>query len=296
MPEINQTQSGRAWEYALASELARLNEFAIERDQAFSNAREAFDSHDAEAQRSMQRAAEAAVAFLYEHDRRLGDAAGLHLQADRAGQHGDVRDIVLIDQKRRAIGISAKHRHRALKHSRLSGTIDFGSDWYGVPCSKLYWNRVLPTFDDLARRQGEQWRDLSNKVDGYYRPILDAFMSEIECQADPVRLVRYVIGRFDFYKAIKSNGEIIVQSFNLSGALRWGEQLPMPGRIIEFRRIEDRDAYAELTLDRGWAISFRLHNAERRIVPSLKFDIQLIGTPQEMGNYRAPYGEGKSLV
>ena len=32
-------------------------------------------------------------------------------------------------------------------------------------------------------------------------------------------------------------------------------------------------------LNNGWQLSFRIHNAEKEIKPSLKFDIQFIGTP-----------------
>ncbi len=291
MPDTpSQTASGKAWEYALASDLAQLNEFAIPRgDKALIRAREAFERHDPEGQSAMERAAEAVVEFLYKHDHRLGDIVMLRLQADSAGQRGDVRDIVLTDQRQREIGISAKQRHKALKHSRLSNKIDFGRKWYGVPCSETYWNRVSPIFADLGQRKDRRWSDLTNKVDGYYVPVLEAFMSEIQGNAIPAKLVRYVIGHFDFYKAIKSNGKMEIESFNMSGDLHWGARLPMPDRIIEFHRVEDRVAYAEITLDRGWQISFRLHNAESRITPSLKFDIQLVGTPQEMGRYSAPY-------
>ena len=39
-----------------------------------------------------------------------------------------------------------------------------------------------------------------------------------------------------------------------------------------------------LVLDKGWTISFRIHNASSRIEPSLKFDIQLVGIPSAVAN------------
>ncbi len=298
MPKPNQTQSGRAWEYALASELARLNELDIDRNKLLTQARGAFELHDSREQEAMILAAEAAVGFLHEHDHRIGDIAALRLQSDRAGQRGDVRDIVLTDQSWQEIGISAKQRHNAVKHPRLSDTIDFGSKWYGIPCSQLYWNQVRPVFADLQRRnaRGERWRDVTDKVGRYYTPILEAFMAEIKRNAVPAKLFQYMIGRFDFYKAIRWNDKVDIVSFNLSGTLQWGRRLPIPSDSIQFCRDEDKDACAVLTLDRGWAMSFRLHNAESKITSSLKFDVTLSGIPAGISCYEVPYGASESLL
>lgn len=43
-------------------------------------------------------------------------------------------------------------------------------------------------------------------------------------------------------------------------------------------------------MDKGWAISFRIHNASSRIEPSLKFDIQLVGIPLEIINIEEYWG------
>ena len=32
-------------------------------------------------------------------------------------------------------------------------------------------------------------------------------------------------------------------------------------------------------MDGGWQFSFRIHNAETYVVPTLKFDIQIVGMP-----------------
>ena len=42
-------------------------------------------------------------------------------------------------------------------------------------------------------------------------------------------------------------------------------------------------------LDTGWIITFRLHNASSRVEPSLKFDVQLRGNPQELSTHHLPY-------
>ena len=237
----------------------------------------------------MEHAAVAAIEFLHKNDRRVGDVAALRIQGDGKGQLGDVRDIVLVDQGRQEIGISAKHHHMALKHSRLSDKIDFGSKWYGVDCSNEYWRRVNPVFERLRESPYAEWSNLPDKVVQYYHPILDAFIDEVRQHARPAELLRYVVGRYDFYKTVKRNGEIKLQSFNANGTLDWGDRLPMPTRVIEFMRVEHRLGVAELIMDQGWQVSFRIHNASSKIEPSLKFDIQLVGQPQAMASYSAPY-------
>ena len=48
------------------------------------------------------------------------------------------------------IGISVKHNHSALKHSRIYPHIDCGSEWMGVPCSPKYFENINKVFDKLA--------------------------------------------------------------------------------------------------------------------------------------------------
>ena len=43
-----------------------------------------------------------------------------------------------------------------------------------------------------------------------------------------------------------------------------------------------RETILLVTLDEGWQISFRIHNASSRIEPSLKFDINLVSAPHSL--------------
>ena len=285
----SQAESGKAWEYGLARRLAQINGVPILSNNTQLKAHKAYHQYGEHAQKEFARAADAAANFLEAHDDRFGELAQLEIQSDQRGKAGDVRDILAITTNGAVIGISAKHRHRALKHSRLSDSIDFGLDWYGRACSATYWGRVEPVFDRLRHAKVGYWRELPDKHEGYYRPVLEAFVDEVTAHADPVRLLRYVVGHYDFYKVIKANGDVEIQSFNLSGDLQWGAKLPMPTRVVDFRRVPQRVGTAELTLDRGWQLSFRLHSANAEIEPSLKFDIQLVGSPEEMGNYTIAY-------
>lgn len=137
----------------------------------------------------------------------------LTLQTDKQGQKGDVRDVLCIrnDKQYWSIGLSCKHNHFALKHPRLSPTIDFGKDWLGHPCSEQYFADVNNVFDPLLPYINSKtlW-DKANvdKVNDVYKPLLIAFMNEFKriytrhTTDVPKSLVKYLIGENDFYKVI----------------------------------------------------------------------------------------------
>lgn len=228
------------------------------------------------------------------------DELELKIQSDDKGKEGDVRDVLII---RRGIeweiGLSVKHNHFAVKHSRLSKKLDFGEKWYGVACSQNYWNDIKPIFDYLEneKEQGVKWSDLPNKEDDVYVPLLNAFKGELERQNSlhgkeiPKLMVEYLLGEFDFYKVIGIDSKRItqIQSYNLRGTLnRQGNsrkrsiELPisaLPTRIVSLDYKPESKNTLELYLDGGWQFSFRIHNASTKVETSLKFDIQIIGMP-----------------
>lgn len=151
-------------------------------------------------------------------------------------------------------------------------------------------------------REGVLWSQVEGKAVRVYRPILEAFIREIKAQVAehkevPPRLVRYLLGRFDFYKVVAEDArrQTVVQAFNLGGLLNRSSPMVRPSRrvprvslptrlvSIDFRR--GSDTTVELFLDRGWQFSFRLHNARLRVEPSLKFDIQIVGHPSTIGSF-----------
>ncbi|MNS87314.1 HaeIII restriction endonuclease [compost metagenome] len=131
-----------------------------------------------------------------------------------------------------------------------------------------------------------------------YVPILDAFKNELlrldrENQGIIAqRLLEYLIGRQDFYKVIKGNKKVEIQAYNLHGTLNLPfqkikpkytiQKLKLPSRIIEFIYQDNSKTTLLLTLNEGWQISFRIHNASSRIEPSLKFDINLVSAPHSL--------------
>lgn len=290
MSKISQTASGKALEYGLAFQCANLLGASLAQGKPHDHAKKSYGRLPATERRNIDNAAKEAVMFLQAHDSRLSQSERVTIQSDMQGQEGDVRDVVLTT-KRGEVGISAKQRNASLKHSRLSDLIDFGQDWYGKPCSSEYWRAVKPIFANLRKREKnkEKWADLQGKHARYYLPLLRAFMDEISKHAVPEAMMRYVLGRHDFYKIIKQNGNVSIQSFNINGTLGWGKRVPMPQNIVVFGMKPESQTTAILVLDRGWQIAFRLHSAESRIVPSLKFDITVVGNPQELSVHQIPY-------
>ncbi len=232
------------------------------------------------------------------------------LQPDRAGAAGDVRDLVLLNPESGwEIGISAKHQHEALKHSRLSNQIDFGLKWFGLPCTPEYFADIAPTFEHLNEYKGRNiaWSQIKEKETSIYVPVLKAFQREL-LNLDRLNpgvvargLVSYLIGLFDFYKVVKLKNEIKIQVFNFNGSLNLPakklqpktklEKLKLPSRIVEidFRKRENETSNTTLDLicDNGWQLSFRLHSASTLVEPSLKFDINLEGRPNNLQTFSA---------
>ena len=106
------------------------------------------------------------------------------------------------------------------------------------------------------------------------------------------KLVEYLIGSKDFYKVIKSKNKVEIQAYNLHGTLNLSagkiksksniQKLKLPNRLIEVVYKNNSKTTLFVTLDEGWQISFRIHNASSKIESSLKFDIQLISTPKSL--------------
>ena len=80
------------------------------------------------------------------------------------------------------IGLSIKHNHEAVKHSRLSHKLDFGKEWFDDSCSDEYWKAVTPIFDMLKneKKNGTKWSEIDNKDEKVYVPLLQAFIDEVD--------------------------------------------------------------------------------------------------------------------
>jgi len=298
---------GRAYEYiclqTLFNEINDVRHAQIIENSSFYAAHRAWEAIDADSHNSLTISAKAAVATLFDMEPMIleddGDGLDLYIQPDTKGELGDVRDIII---SRRdvcwEIGLSIKHNHFAVKHSRLGRQLDFGDRWFGIPCSDQYWNDIAPIFNYLVneKKSGKKWSELPNKENDVYVPLLNAFVAEVSrantehCDV-PQKMVEYLLGEFDFYKVISIDNKKVtqIQTYNLRGTLNKASNknkpkilVPvsaLPTRIVSLDFKPESNNTVELYMDRGWQFSFRIHNASTLVESSLKFDIQIIGMP-----------------
>ena len=236
MDTSNSSIYGKAYEYAcilaLIDKVRCIREIEIEENDSVSIARQRYDSLDEMMQSEMMLSAKAGISAIMDMEPRIEedgkDKITVTLQPDTAAtRNGDIRDVLIIRRSIEwEIGISVKHNHSALKHSRISPHIDFGSEWMGVPCSPKYFENINKVFDELAiaKNQNKRWSELTSKEDEVYVPLLNAFMEEFntlqESNNVTSKLVEYLIGSNgrDYYKLIHHNNHTTtVMPFNLYG-------------------------------------------------------------------------------
>lgn len=309
----SQTINGKAFEYALLLEfyerLSILTKVSITENGPYQNAKGCFERFVENEQDTFRLTASASINFLIDIEPRLSNGISaddiliLEIVSDQAGQTGDVRDVLIIRSLQKwEIGISAKNNHRAVKHSRLSLNIDFGKKWLGVPCSQSYFNEIEPIFNMLAdikaKDKSTKWTTIENMHEIVYVPILNAFRKELlrlnkdKPNIVAENLVQYLIANKDFYKVIKGNKKVEIQAYNLNGTLNLSfenvkpkakiPKLKLPSRLIEIIYQDNSTTTLLVSLNEGWQISFRIHNASSRVEPSLKFDINLVSAPHTL--------------
>lgn len=298
---------GRAYEYIFLNSLfeviSKIREASIEKNSSFMASKQAWETLSSQDKEIYKISALTGVNIILNLEpliiEKSNDILNLKIQSDDEGKKGDVRDIVImrgnIDWE---IGLSLKHNHFAVKHSRLSKKLDFGEKWYGIPCSEEYWKKVKPIFDFLEEEKEKKtlWKEIVNKNEDVYFPLLEAFKIEILDQNRKnikllENMLKYLLGKFDFYKVISIDNKKVtrVQSYNLYGTLNQDVvhekrkiEIPiiiLPTRIVSLDFKPNSLTTLELYLNNGWQFTFRIHNAEKEVKPSLKFDIQIVGMP-----------------
>ena len=308
----NSNDHGRAYEYAWINTLYdALNEVRNARivdNSSLEANKRAWKVMSEEMRELFMVSANAAVETILELEPRMvennDDELLLEFQQDVAGTQGDVRDIVIrrnsIDWE---IGLSIKHNHEAIKHSRLSHGLDFGQEWFGIPCSQDYWDAIKPIFDRLKfeKRNGMKWSEINDKEESVYIPLLNAFMDEVYRANNrdltmPKKMVEYLIGTDDYYKVISRDGKrlTIIKTFNIHGTLNKPSRVKvsamsvpiveLPTELVALKFKTGSTNTVEMYLNNGWQLSFRIHNASTKVEPSLKFDVQFIGMPVSILN------------
>ena len=298
---------GRAYEYicitTLLNEIIKVRSAEVIHNSAYQAALNAWNSMPESFQYILRESASAAVDTIFDMEPMIleqsTDMLTLKIQTDNEGKEGDVRDIVISrSDVQWEIGLSIKHNHFAVKHSRLAKSLDFGEKWFGIPCSDQYWSDIKPIFDYLNVQKTEKkaWHDLPSKEQTVYIPLLQAFIKEVLHSnaldsSVPQKMVEYLLGEFDFYKVISIDSKRItkIQTYNLHGTLNRSSKtiapkitVPhalLPTRIVSLDFKPGSTNTVELYMDGGWQFSFRIHNAATKVETSLKFDIQIVGMP-----------------
>ncbi len=311
--------TGKAFEYACFKALQdRLNskiELSVIDDVNLQNTKNAFEALSENEKSDYLSAAKRGIEIIAPLEPNLefpdiSEPLVLSVMPDKQGQKGDVRDVVCLRNKKGwEIGLSCKHDHTAVKHSRLSRTIDFGKEWLGFPCSENYHNAISPIFDELDELKSKKarWSGIDKKDERFYKPLLKAFLDEMKSLYEnhskdiPANLLRYLLGRNDFYKVIAHTKDRTteVKPFNMYGTLGLStkiqktrykiSELKMPTEIFAMDFKKDSSTTVKIYCDGGWALSLRIHNASEWVEPSLKFDIQLEGVPANMGTRIEPW-------
>jgi hypothetical protein len=309
---IKSTVMGKAYEYAcvlaLKNILIKIRPFEIVENSSLSIALERYNEVDDDYKKEMLKSATAGISAIIQMEPKIvedgKDKLTVSLQPDNVAKNGDIRDVLIIRRSIQwEIGISVKHNHAALKHSRLSSKLDFGNIWFGINCSENYFNEINPIFNRLRKYKdcGKLWAEITDKFENIYVPILNAFKKEFELlykkhsKVITEKLILYLLGSNgkDYYKMIHyKNNTTRIQPFNLFGTLNQEtiskkpeiifSKTKLPTKIIDISFKENSKTTLELTMNNGWAISFRIHNASSKVETSLKFDIQLLGQPSNL--------------
>ena len=324
----NQTETGKAFEYACAHVLVEkyncYSDVYLADSPQMKTARNAFEKMSNSEQKKYIEGARAAIKIIDRLEPMLSQkntSMTISLQTDNKGQTGDVRDVLCVRNPKWEIGLSCKHNHEAVKHSRLSDTIDFGKDWFGKNCSKEYFDDVCKVFTplrnirDISKMKGSPalWNTIGDKEKNVYVPVLEAFMKELK-RLDtkypgeiPALLIRYLIGTNDFYKVImnEQRGYTQIESININGTLNQGDGkkralinvplMKLPKKFYEIGFKDDSRNTIVVVCDQGWNVSMRIHNASSKIEPSLKFDVQLIAMPSSILTQIEPWKEAQTI-
>lgn len=302
---------GRANEYAYIQELkntiSQYRNVLIVEDSSFEASKRAWNSIDEELQNDLISGAIAGVKAILDFEPIITDPGNdqikLKIQSDKKGEEGDVRDVLITRNGANwEIGLSVKHNHFAVKHSRLAKNLDFGKKWFDVACSEKYWEDIQPIFSflDVEKSKKNKWSNISHKDDSVYVPLLEAFISEVKRSYQiygsiiPRKMVEYLLGEYDFYKVIGIDHRKVtqIQTFNFRGQLNKQGQVKktktiisvskLPTRIVSIDFKPNSKNTVEMYMDEGWQFSFRIHSASTLVESSLKFDIQIKGMPSSI--------------
>lgn len=141
---------------------------------------------------------------------------------------------------------------------------NWGDKWFGVPCSANYMQKMIALFDNYQT---------TNNRDEFYKSYLIEFKNEFEKISNSN--VLYGLLKLVTPDDDSNLAQVVYKKINQ-------RKIQLPNSIIELYYDVKYKSKLELTMNNGWSISFRIHNASTKVETSLKFDIQLQSKPEDI--------------
>ena len=284
-------QSGNAWEYALAQQLAERSSAGLNMDKTAIRKKIAYEKLSQKEKSRHKAAAKNAFDLIAERDGRIIRAVSVSMPPDDIGRRGDPTDVAVHLRGREIVRISAKKRNDYVKHQRIGHTHTWMNAWSKdlCECSNEYKDETRRIWAILrkGKQQGDLWDEMEKKDEEIYEPLCSAVAKEIERHADTqgfaAAFFQFLVGNHDYWKAtLQSNGKVIVkvEPMNNTGTLASTQRTKPPTEILIARKKTGSSKRIEIVFNEHWALEMRLHNADKRVVPSLKLETEFTGMPK----------------
>lgn len=95
-----------------------------------------------------------------------------------------------------------------------------------------------------------------------------------------------------FFNELIKNSETLLKFKEDAGEVRVANvpRTPLPRVIYNMDFNPNSNNTVTIVCDNGWTVSLRIHNASSKVEPSLKFDVNLKGVPQDLFSHDEPWG------
>lgn len=279
-------QTGRALEYAIVNELAKLPNVSLTDRAAIAQRRDKpkFEQLASSLSREFSLASRVLVQTLAAPPYAIG-ASTIDRLSDNDAKKGDVTDVrILPSSARPPINISVKNNHFALKHQRPPSLMQQLGISKGSDADIAYRSKLQESFDSFHRAakrlcpRATMFSELKDIDQGFidqylYAPVCSLVSSVLKSYlADSIicrTFFRFLVGNTDYIKVVLNHGCLELENFS---------QILAPNSChVDYSN--ERPSYVYLTFDNNWKISMRLHTASSHLaaigkVPSTKFDTQ----------------------
>lgn len=148
---------------------------------------------------------------------------------------------------------------------------DFGEKLYDIPCSDTYWKTVVPIFEKLEKFQSSSWKDLKDKEETIYTPLIEAFLKELKVAFSKKGTVEKFFTSLEIKKMYKK------ELTTLGVPIEFISHLQYPTRFVDYVTFLDK-GFFDLFFDR-WSLRFTIQHVFVNVRPCLKLKVSLVGVP-----------------